>query len=777
MLNVEIKYNPYTVKTDIIIDGVPVEKGHRYTQLCENRRLQDWIDALLLSIYEEERDGEIKLLFKGLSLDGEDVKDAARQLKADMQKKNISLDISIEIEAKEADSKRTRALQELFEEGKNCPYPEVAQLFQTGKMQNAFNDAMNTIFEANVVATMSSGKSTFINSLLGQELMPAAAKATTATIARVINRDTMNDFRGQRFDKDGNPISEPGELLDLKTMTEWNKDPETSFIDIEGNIPTISQSDSMTIAFIDTPGPNNSRNEEHYRRTVEAINSKPLSMVIYVLNGTQLEIKDDKDLLNLVREAMEKGGRQAQDRFVFIANKFDDVDPADEDIAESLEDVKNYLKANGIKNPLVIPVSARLALLLRKKQYLGYDTLTVKQKGLLTELSNSFLDIPEYNMTNYVRGDMNQRNIRLLDKMLEDADNEKNDDKKLEILSGVPVVEMLLNDFLQKHAVPAKLKDAVDSFKVLADLENQIKNTSAVLDAQEEELKKSIEILEAFRTSEERIKMANDFRERIKTDVYEISEDTERELIAINTKAEILISNVTERLTQSTKITPERAEDIIENVALRCEKFASETTVVLTDSLEKEHISKLNDMKQQYEEYAAKVLEKSFPADSPLKKLQMGLMSMPDPSELVKMNTKTESKEVVTGTRWVEPERKWYNPFSWFRRGYSVDVKETVTETYVDMQPIIDDFAAVIREYPQRIQADFEEKADQNLSIAKNALLSVMDGIDAKMAEVTSNLQKALADEEVKKEAIAESKKQLEWLCEFNQKLDNILAV
>lgn len=777
MLNVEIKYNPYTVKTDIIIDGVPVEKGHRYTQLCENRRLQDWIDALLLSIYEEERDGEIKLLFKGLSLDGEDVKDAARQLKADMQKKNISLDISIEIEAKEADSKRTRALQELFEEGKNCPYPEVAQLFQTGKMQNAFNDAMNTIFEANVVATMSSGKSTFINSLLGQELMPAAAKATTATIARVINRDAMNDFRGQRFDKDGNPISEPGELLDIKTMTEWNKDPETSFIDIEGNIPTISQSDSMTIAFIDTPGPNNSRNEEHYRRTVEAINSKPLSMVIYVLNGTQLEIKDDKDLLNIVREAMEKGGRQAQDRFVFIANKFDELDPADEDIAESLEDVKNYLKDNGIKNPLVIPVSARLALLLRKKQYLGYDTLTQKQKDLLTGLSNSFLDIPEYNMTNYVRGDMNQRNIRLLDKMLEDADNEKNDDKKLEILSGVPVVEMLLNDFLQKHAVPAKLKDAVDSFKVLADLENQIKNTSAVLDTQEEELKKSIEILEAFRTSEERIKMANDFRERIKTDVYEISEDTERELIAINTKAEILISNVTERLTQSTKITPERAEDIIENVALRCEKFASETTVVLTDSLEKEHISKLNDMKRQYEEYAAKVLEKSFPADSPLKKLQMGLMSMPDPSVLVKMNTKTESKEVVTGTRWVEPERKWYNPFSWFRKGYSVDVIETVTETYVDMQPIIDNFAAVIREYPQRIQADFEKKADQNLSVAKNALLSVMDGIDAKMAEVTSNLQKALADEEVKKAAIAESKKQLEWLCEFNQKLDNILAV
>ena len=182
-------------------------------------------------------------------------------------------------------------------------------------------------------------------------------------------------------------------------------------------------------------------------------------------------------------------------------------------------------------------------------------------------------------------------------------------------------------------------------------------------------------------------------------------------------------------------------------------------------------------MKQQYEEYAAKVLEKSFPANSPLKKLQMGLMTMPDPAELVRSNTQTESKEIVTGTRWVPPVRKWYNPFSWFRSGYSVDVKKTVTETYVDMQPIVDDFAAVIRQYPQRIQADFEEKANENLRVAKDALLSVMDGIDAKMAEVTMNLQKALADEEVKKTAIAESKKQLEWLCDFNQKLDNILAV
>ena len=151
-------------------------------------------------------------------------------------------------------------------------------------------------------------------------------------------------------------------------------------------------------------------------------------------------------------------------------------------------------------------------------------------------------------------------------------------------------------------------------------------------------------------------------------------------------------------------------------------------------------------------------------------------MAMPDAQTLVNDSTKTKEKE-VTSRRWVEPERKWYNPFSWFSSGYYVNVKNTVTVTYVDMQRIADEFGANIRQYPQRIREEFMAKAQDNLEIAKKSLLSVMEGIDAKMADISDKLKKAYEDEKAKEAVIEESKKQLDWLIGFKQKLDNILAI
>lgn len=777
MLDVEIKYNPYTVKTELLIDGVEIPYNDHLMQLCENKRLQYWIDTLLLKIYEERRDGEINLVFKGLSLDGEDVKDAAKQLREDLQKQNIRLDISTKVETKDTARFRIKDLLALFEEGKNCPYHKLAEKFRSSNMRKAFDNAMGAVFEVNVVATMSSGKSTFINALLGQELLPAANEATTATIARIIDRDTMNDFRGQRFDKNGQLLGDSDELITWKKMKEWNDDPNTSFIDVEGNIPTIEQTENMAIAFIDTPGPNNSRNEEHYRTTVETITSKPLSMIIYVLNGTQLGIGDDKRLLEIVREAMEKGGRQAQDRFVFVANKIDNFDPEREDIGEALNKIKEYLRDNGIKNPMVIPVSALLALLLRQKRFYGEHTLTTKQKGTLNELSNNFLDIPEFNMINYVKGEINPRNIRKLQSMLDQADDEQDDAGKAEVLCGIPIIEMLLNDFLQKHAVPAKLKDAVDSFKVLSDLENQIASTTEILEGKEEDLLKSIEALQKFQTSKERIAMANNVKEKIETLTYQTTDSTKKELQQITLNSEKLSSKIDSYLTQTPNIDLERAEDLIEIATLRCQNFAMECSVALSNCLNEEFISQINSMRHEYEAYAAEVLEKNFPEQSPLKKLQKNLLKLPDSNVLISANKQTETEDVVVGKRWVPPEKSIFKPWTWFRQGHYEDVIETVTHTYVDTKKIAEDFSAQIHKFITDLRADFEQKAAENLNEAKKNILIAMAEIDTKMQSVVEELQKAQADEEIKQTSLDESKRELNWLKEFNQKLDDILAI
>ena len=44
---------------------------------------------------------------------------------------------------------------------------------------------------------------------------------------------------------------------------------------------------------------------------------------------------------------------------------------------------------------------------------------------------------------------------------VKEAQNDEKEHEEAEILSGIPIVEALLDNFISKHAIPAKLKDAV----------------------------------------------------------------------------------------------------------------------------------------------------------------------------------------------------------------------------------------------------------------------------------------------------------------------------
>ncbi|WP_201603110.1 dynamin family protein [Psychrobacter submarinus] len=62
--------------------------------------------------------------------------------------------------------------------------------------KNKRSKSVVSFFKIIVVATMSSGKSTLINSMLGRELLHCANEATTATITRIHNNDQQHHFNG-----------------------------------------------------------------------------------------------------------------------------------------------------------------------------------------------------------------------------------------------------------------------------------------------------------------------------------------------------------------------------------------------------------------------------------------------------------------------------------------------------------------------------------------------------------------------------------------------------
>lgn len=240
-----------------------------------------------------------------------------------------------------SDTNRVENLKQLFERGKQGPF---ATIFNSQEMQHAFERALDPTFEVHVIATVSSGKSTFVNAMLSRDIVPESNLACTATIMRIENQNGVPFFSAKRFDSNNVEI-ERQSPIDSDILTIWNSDTKTSLVEIQGDIPMLKEAKDANIVLIDTPGPNNSRNSEHKRKTLDAIKEEPMAMVIYILNSTALSTNDDKWLLHQVSEAMETAGRQAQDRFIFVANKADCFDPEDgEDVSSALDNVRTYFE-------------------------------------------------------------------------------------------------------------------------------------------------------------------------------------------------------------------------------------------------------------------------------------------------------------------------------------------------------------------------------------------------------------------------------------------------
>lgn len=233
------------------------------------------------------------------------------------------------------------------------------------------------IFEVIVVAPMSAGKSTVINALIGKELLHSANEATTATITRIHDKDNLPFFSGNAYGYKSEHLKESYQI-DAQTLKEWNADPNIKTIDLIGDIAAI-RNDNAELVIYDTPGPNNSQDDNHEALTMEVINDGSYGMILYVLNATQLSVNDDRTLLEKIKETL---GKRLNKDIIFLLNK---ADCLDEEKGEHLDQVviktQKYLTEIGFNNPTIIPTAANYALVLQKM--LNKEQLTRSERSEL----------------------------------------------------------------------------------------------------------------------------------------------------------------------------------------------------------------------------------------------------------------------------------------------------------------------------------------------------------------------------------------------------------
>lgn len=226
-----------------------------------------------------------------------------------------------------------------------------------------------------VIGNMSSGKSTFLNSLLKEDILPSSNLACTSKkIILNINNRLKNSYiflKGKKINFTLN--KDLIKILNLDNKKE----------DIILKVPS-NYSNLQNTIFYDTPGINNSMNIEHSIITKENLeNLKKEDKVILIMNAENLFSMDDQRLVSyLLSKRIGKNKK-----LIVVINKIDAILLSEENtISEILNNTKKFLELNKVDNYEVYVYSAIYYKLKRDEK-----NLDKKEKRRLEELEN-FID-------------------------------------------------------------------------------------------------------------------------------------------------------------------------------------------------------------------------------------------------------------------------------------------------------------------------------------------------------------------------------------------------
>lgn len=759
MTNVFLKYNPFSVETNILINEKEVNEMSKLASF-RFERLQMWLQQLVPMLVEECND-DLQITFKGTQLDYDDLLSVIQDYKS----KNSNNDITVKHIASKTTSDRFKDLIDLFQYlQKECPFEDL----RDAQIRENFYKAVGSEFEVSVIATMSSGKSTLINAMLGRELMPSKNEACTATIARIKDIDGKENFSAVCKNIDNKEVCKTEDLT-IDAMNEFNNNSQVAYIDIEGDIPFVS-SKSVELVLLDTPGPNNSRTEEHKNHTYRIIKEKSKPMVLYVLNATQLSTNDDNYLLASVAEAMKVGGKQAKDRFIFAVNKIDTFDTEKgESVEVALNNVREYLANHGIKNPNIYPISAETAKVIRLSD--NGSKLSKKQRQT-KENYWAFNDYSEMHLSKYAP--LSAKSKETLENMITEAKTSDNVYAETLVHTGIPAVEVAINEYLDKYAMPIKVDTAVKTFrkkiedkKLKANLMDELKNNNQA----REELKTRLKYVEKQLNDG---KKAKHFKEKIKG--LNMKKEADDKVAKIRSKITKVLKPIS--LSDNNKMSPLEVEQFMTKLIRDVNNLQSDVKTDLEKIVEESVVVNAESILKEYETYIQSLIsdnaidKSSFKASTTVKILAN---EAPDATELI--NRYKYSESVKTGEEWVEnTNKRWYKPWTWFQeKGHYRGIYEN--REYVDKQKVYNDFVTPVK-------GNF----DENIENAKSATYSEAEKFKKFFMTEMDKLNNVLKDKVAELQSISESEKSIvwrikedeekvKWLDEFLIKLDNILEI
>ena len=462
-MELKLSHNPYTIETVFLIDDKRCEAPW-FVDLTSNggspARLQMWIMHFFDKLHETyPKKEKFYMIFKGTSADCEDIK-------KEKESAETRLGISVELQVIPCGDPENKfdQLKQLYEEAQAGPYDR----FHNPELAAGFSKIADRKLAVSIMAPMKNGKSTLLNAILGQELLPNATQRCTAKISYIEHcAGTSGEFEAKKMVQGRSSDYIP---CTQEILTEWNSDKAVRHVKIRGNLPGIDISD-YRLLFVDTPGPDSAIHPEDQATIQRFLSDNSLPMVCYIIDRVNdAEIR----YLEQLKKHMTQFGKQSEDRFIFVVSRMDQIEISDNDsrtsnaIKDKVESIRKDLQKRGINNPRIFPVSAWIALKAREYHRLGNRS---KDKARLAFMQFKLnMEQIESNLMDYmsvspsIKMKLSSELAELMERYNLEKDTVEDNLRIAEILSGIPALELAIEEYLIKYSVPARIYDAASIF-------------------------------------------------------------------------------------------------------------------------------------------------------------------------------------------------------------------------------------------------------------------------------------------------------------------------
>ena len=727
------------------------------------KRIQEWAGELPTILVSEYQDKNFSIEFTGTLADFED-------LKSGLSAPNVGIAIKeFKHNCTPSVSETENEVDRIFTEIKNGPVPQL----KDKSIIQAFEKAKNLRFEINVVATMSSGKSTLINALLDHKLMPVAAEATTATIVNVIDTD-IDGYRGVAYDSNNKPLEKEDNLTYSK-MKEWNKNDKISSIDIEGRIPCVN-SVGMKLVLVDTPGPNNSADKRHKAMTYEMLADSDKSLVLFVMRADNLGVDDEKAFLDYVCDCMQKGGKQSRDRYIFAINQMDRFNPEEESVEGALTKIKENLERRGIFNPSIFPVSAQAALEARTRPVV--QLVLPVYRSFISHYPSTHYDA--YYQFSHLPNLVRIETENYLKEAASNPDKTEGEYTNIEIHSGIVSIEKAIELYINKYARTIKVFDLVQSFNNRL---NELAAIATLEQAIKDDAEKKAKLEEVIINIKSKIRSGESARQlSALVEDIDISESVKKEIEEYVNKQRTKINKVIFSYKSSSKLLASEAEkqaseidkeskDILDQLAAQIDKILDTTYVTLYKTIVKRYESFVKELGIKVDSKGLVINPLDFVAES-----------LTDLTSILKENT-THNDESYTRSKTITEivgERSKWNPMYWILGKYKTREK-TVNEKvskyvdYVNMTKVVDSYFEPIQiQLGNSIETALEHVASETTRIKNNLgvqLRSINAALDSKLTE----LQNTINDANITEKELETKKKNLDWMNSIIDRINKLI--